>query len=378
MALTERQQVIEQLRKSKNPLICFPKTWNPDAVASAIALFDILDSMGKKTEMFCEGFSSKSHISFLNHLEKIRPEISPLRKFVISVDTKRNKVGELSYEADGDALHIYLSPKSGHFDASHVRTKATDYHHDLIITIDTPDLRSLGKSPEDASDFFHHTPILNIDHSPANEHFGQVNHVDVTASSNGEVIYLLAKEMDHPITKSLATSLLTGIVSKTKSFKKGSITPRLLSLASELIAQGAERDRIVTSLYRTKDISTLKLWGRALARMKHDQTHHIVSTVLTRQDFALSGASEHVLADVIDELISASPEAETVALLYELENKGIRCIVRNEKRKNADALTSRWKGRGGRVQSVCTLRETDIMRAERDILDHLKATLSAV
>lgn len=376
MALNERQQVIAQLRKSKRPLICFPKVWTPDAVASAVALFGMLKSMGKKPDMMCEGFSPKPNLSFLDGIKDVRPKIAPLRKFIISIDTTRNKIGELSYEAGDDALHIFLTPKSGHFDETHVRTKATDYHYDLVVTVDTPDLLSLGSVLEQAADFFHHTPILNIDHSPANEHFGQINHVDVTATSNSEVVHLLAKEMDHPISEQLATALLTGIIAKTKSFKRGTITPRSLSLSSELISHGAKRDLIVTSLYRTKDIPTLKLWGRALARMKHDAAHHVVSTVLTRQDFALAGAGENALAGVIDELISSSPEAETVVLLHELEKGAVKCIVRNEKRKNADELTSRWKGRGGRVQSVCVIENTDIARAEREVLEHLRKTLS--
>lgn len=376
MALTERQQVIAQLRKSERPLICFPKSWNPDAVSSSVALFGMLTSMGKKPEMVSEGFVPQPHLGFLPSLDRVRSELSPLRKFVVSIDTRTHKVGELSYEAGEDALRIFLTPKSGQFDGSHVRTEATDFHHDLIITVDADDLDALGALPEEASDFFHHTPILNIGHSPANERFGQIDHVDVTATSVGEVLYLLAKEMDLPISEELATALLTGMIAKTRSFKEGSITPRALSLASELVSHGARRDLIVTSLYRTKDIPTLRLWGRALARMKHDASLGLVSTVLTRQDFALAGAGEDALAGVIDELISSSPEAETVALIYEVEARKVCCIVRSEKRRDADALVSRWKGRGGHVQSTCLIEDTDIAGAEKEILDHLRAALA--
>lgn len=376
MALTERQQAINLLKKAKRPLICLPKRWNPDAVASAVALFGMLKADGKKPEIVCEGFKGRDHIAFLPSIERIRPDLSPLRKFIVSIDTSRNKVGELSYEAEDGALHIYLTPKSGHFDDSHVRTKATDFHHDLIVTVDVPDLRSLGAMAEEAAEFFHATPILNIDHSPANEQYGQVNHVDVKATSVGELMYLLAKEMDHPVTGELATSFLTGIIAKTRSFKQGAITPRALSLASELVTHGAERDRIVTSLYRTKDIPTLKLWGRALARMKHDRERRMVSTVLTRQDFTLAGAGEDALADVIEELISSSPEAETVTLIHETEDGRVCCTIRNETQKNADLLTSRWKGRGGKIQSVCFLEGTDIASAEREIVEHLRKTLA--
>lgn len=375
MALTETQQVKEQLQKTERPLICFRKQWTPDGVASALSLFLILRRLGKKPELVCEGFEPAKNLHFLPDLKTVRPEISSLRKFVISIDTSKSKVGELSYETKDDALHIYLAPKSGNFESRHVRTTSTDYQHDLIITVDTPDLASLGKMSELASDFFYHTPILNIDHSPANEHYGQINHVDITATSTGEIIFMLAKELDHAVDEELATALLTGFIAKTRSFKVGSLTPRALSLASELVSLGAKRDTIVSSLYRTKDIPTLKLWGRALARMKYDHTHRIVSTILTKQDFALAGTNDDALMDVIDELILSSPEAETVVLLYE-QDEHVCCVIRNDVRKNADQLASKWRGEGDKIQAKCFLKEMTLPQAEKEVLGHVREKLA--
>jgi hypothetical protein len=101
-----------------------------------------------------------------------------------------------------------------------------------------------------------------------------------------------------------------------------------------------------------------------------------VSSVLTRQDFVLAGANIRDLADIVDELISAAPEAETVALIYEMEDGSVCCTVRNDARRNADSLTAPWGGEGTRVQSRCYLKGTPIVEAERDILAHLRTTLA--
>lgn len=376
MALTETQQVLESLRKSERPVIAFPKQWNPDAVASAAGLYALLKDLGKRPEIVCDGFAPAEHLKFLPHLNQIRPELSGLRKFVISIDTAKSRVGELSYEAKDGFLHIYLTPKSGSFEPHHVKTGATGYQHDLIIVVDAPDLRSLGSISDQSADFFFHTPVVNLDHSPANENYGQVNYVDPTATSVGEILYHLIKEMNRPITPDLATALLTGIIAKTRSFRTGALTPRALAAASELVALGAKRDLIVASLYRTKTIPTLKLWGRTLARMKFDADRRIVSTVLTRQDFALAGADEETLPDVIEELIASAPEAETVALLYEREGGGVCCVIRNDIRKNADQLSARWGGEGGKIQARCFLKDVSIIEAEKEVLAHLRASLA--
>ena len=375
MALSERQQVLEQLRKAERPLIAFRKDWNPDSAAAASALAAVLEGMGKKCEIVCDGFAPPAHLAFLPQLKRVRPEMAGLRTFVISVDTQKSRIGELSYEAKEGFLHIYLTPKSGALDAGHVKTGVTDYRHDLIVVIDTPDLASLGAVREEAQDFFFRTPIVNLDHSPANERFGQVNWIDATAASSSEVVYRLARELERPIDADLATALLTGIVAKTRSFKSGAITPQTLTAASELVSAGARRDTVVSSLYRTKTIPTLRLWGRALARLKFDPGLKLVSAMLTRQDFALAGAGEAALADIVDELILSSPEAETVVLIYEREGGEVCCLVRSEIRREADALTARWGGEGGRAQSRCFLKGKSPGEAEQEILAHLRTEM---
>lgn len=353
-------------------MIAFRRDWNPDAAASAVALAAVLEGMGKKTDVVCDGFAAPEHLAFLPQLKRVRSEMAGLRTFVISIDAQKNRIGELSYEAKGGFLHIYLTPKSGTLDASQVKTAATDYRHDLVVAVDTPDIASLGGLRETATDFFFRTPIVNIDHSPANERYGQANRVDVTAAATSEIVYRLARELERPVDADLATALLTGIVAKTRSFRAGAVTPQTLAAASELVAAGARRDVIVSSLYRTKTVPALRLWGRALARLKADATLKLVSSVLTRQDFALSGATEDELADVIDELILSSPDAETVVLLHEREGGEICCIIRSEVRRDADVLAARWDGSGGRTHARCFLKGKTISEAEREILAHVR------
>lgn len=375
MALDERQQALSRLRAAERPLIAFRKDWNPDSVAASVALAHALEGMGKKCEIVCEGFAAPEHLAFLPQLKRIRPEMSGLRAFVISVDTRKSRVGELSYEARDGFLHIYLTPKSGAFDAGHVKTGATEYRHDLIVTVDTPDLASLGAVRGDAADFFFRTPILNLDHSPANELYGQVNWVEPTAASSSEVVYRLIRDLGRSIDAELATAIMTGIIAKTRSFRSGAITPQTLTTASELAAAGAKRDVIVSGLYRTKTIPVLRLWGRALARLKFDPTLKLVSSMLTRQDFALAGAGEAALADIVDDLILSAPDAETIVLIHEREGGEVCCLIRSEVRRDADALVARWDGTGGRTQSRCFLKGKSPGEAEQEILSHLRAEL---
>ncbi|HTK05069.1 MAG TPA: DHH family phosphoesterase [Candidatus Eisenbacteria bacterium] len=383
MALTSERQFMETLQKSEHPLITFRKEWSVDAVASALALAKFLEKKGKKVDVVAEGFALPKSLKFLPGAEKIRPSFTHLQKFVIHLDLAKTKIDELSYDIEGDKLRIHVTPKAGRFDGKDVTTASTDFKYDCIITVDTPDYGSLGSLFTANTEFFYDRPTVNIDHEPSNEQYGNLNIVDITATSTAECVHSLLKSTgEHFLTEEIATCLLTGIVSKTRSFKTASVTPRTLDIASELVSAGAKREEIVQNLYRTRAISTLKLWGRALARLKFDPGIKMAWTLLLRQDFIHAGASEEHLVDVIDELIMNSPEAEIIGLLYEQESTtepgkvaGICALVSSEKHSNSLGLMAGLKPDGTRRMARVCFPATAIMDAERSVMNAIYKSL---
>lgn len=367
---------MEALKRSTHALITFRKEWSVDAAATALALAHVLEKKGKRADVVCDGFVAPKTMRFLPGVENIKPAFHQLQKFVISLDVSKTKIDELSYDLEGDKLRISITPKAGQFEGRDVATASADFKYDLIIAIDSPDYASLGNLFSSNTEFFYHRPTINIDHEPSNEQYGNVNVVDITATSAAEVVYsLLAGTGEHFLTEQVATCLLAGMISKTRSFKTASVTPRTLDIASQLVSAGARREEIVQNLFRTRSISTLKLWGRALARLKFDPATKTAWTLLVRQDFIHAGAEEQFLPDVIDELIMNSPEAEVVALLYEQESSvekgkvaGICSLVATEKHSSALSLMAGLKPEGNRkVARVCFL-ETSMIEAERSTL----------
>ncbi|MBI4714247.1 hypothetical protein HY771_03640 [Candidatus Uhrbacteria bacterium] len=216
-------------------------------------------------------------------------------------------------------------------------------------------------------------PIINIDHSPENEHYGQINVVDLTASACGEVCHdLIASIEDGLIDEEIATAFLTGMIAKTKSFKTKNVTPKTFQTASRLIAKGAKREHIVQNLYRTRSIDTLRLWGRALARLKIDEQAKIVWTMLSQQDFMLSRAQENDLPEVIDELITTSPDAKIVVLIYENSERNICAIVRVEKPMDAITLCAAFHASGVREEVRLCFTNKTVAQVEKELIEHLK------
>ncbi|MFA6553629.1 MAG: DHH family phosphoesterase [Patescibacteria group bacterium] len=370
-------QAIDQIEKSGNIVIALPKNPSTDAIASSLGLFLALEKLGKKAKVVCNEFNLPLSHQFLPKSNEINSDLTALRKFIISVDLSRTKVQELSYDiSDKKKLSIFITPKDGFFEARDVATSASSYEYDLIVVIDAPELEALGKIYDDNTEFFYHTPIINIDHSAVNEYFGQINIVDLVATSTSEIVYEMVKEFkENILDEYIATSLLTGIISKTKSFQSASVTPKSLAISSLLIENGARRDDIIKHLYRTKSINTLKLWGRALARLKTELDGRIVWSLLNRQDFVKSGAVEAELEGVVDELMVNTPNAEIICLLYEGEDHSIKVIATSGRSIDALNVFREYKPTGSRNFIRFSIASGDILAAEKSIVEISKKYL---
>src|SRR3990167_3165337 len=283
MALTEAQQITEQIRKARQILIALPKDFSPDAIACALALYLILKKQDKLVDIVADSFSLPKNLKFLPKSEIITDKISSLQKFIIEVDLRQTEIDDLSYNLEGENLKIYLTPKSGALNQEKVNAKSSDYKYDLIITLDAPDLDSLGKIYYQFTEFFYNTTIINLDHHAENEHFGQINLTNLNAVATAEILYNLIDEIDkNLLDQEVATCLLTGLVAKTKTLK----------IASALLAAEADRDTIIKSLYRNRSLATLNLWGRVLARLKSDSNNRLIWSLLTEHDFVETQASQ--------------------------------------------------------------------------------------
>jgi len=375
MALNEVEQIKEVIKKSHHILITFKKDFSIDAAASALALYLVLKKLDKLVDVVCADFVLPANLKFLPSAELINSQISSLQKFVISVDVAEDKIDEFSYNLEGDKLKIFITPKTGSFNKESVNAESSNYKYDLIIALDTPDFESLGKTYQNFTEFFYNTTIINIDHDPSNEHFGQINLTNMNMVATAEILFDLINSIDkNLIDPQIATCLLTGLISKTRSFKTPNVTPKTLETASLLLAAEADRDTIIKNLYRSRSLSTLNLWGRVLARLKSDDGNKMVWSILTDHDFLEAQADQKDLPDVIEELISFIPGVEIVVLIYQLSGKN--CILVNTlKNYNALYLTSSFSPEGTKnLASFCLLEKT-LLEAEQEVIGKIKERL---
>ena len=373
MPLNIQQQIFEQIKNSQKILIIFKQNLSGDALSSSLAIFLLLKKLNKQADVVCQSFIVPKNFSFLTQASQVKTGLASLKNFVISLDLTQGKVKNFSYDIKDNMLNIYLTPESGSLDEKNIKFKSGTYKYDLIICLDSDSLESLGQAYEQNTDFFYNTPIINIDHSPENEQYGQINLVELIKTSTAEIIFDLIEQYDiNLLDQEIATCLLTGMIAKTKSFKTSNVTPRALNIASQLILNGADRDLIIQHLYRTKSINTLKLWGKVLARIKNDPNYKMVWSYLTQKDLIELNMQNPDLSEVIEELIISSPEAEIITLLFENEKHTISGLLYSSKNYDSLYLAKTFSPMGTKTFASFEVNNSDLAQAGNEVIESIK------
>lgn len=137
--------------------------------------------------------------------------------------------------------------------------------YDLLIALDCGDETRLGRVYEKLPQ--PHPPIINIDHHITNNYFGTVNVVESGMTSTAEVLTELLPQLGVEITRELATSLLTGVVTDTLAFRVTGVSGHTLRMASKLVDAGADLAEITLQALVLKSASSLEMWRIGLNNM---------------------------------------------------------------------------------------------------------------
>ena len=196
---------------------------------------------------------------------------------------------------------------------------------EVVISVDcgSYDLTGLGdRLQTDSRPLF-----LNIDHHHDNPGYGDINIIEGDKSSTAEIIYNLIETLGIKIDGELATCILNGIFVDTDSFKNPNTSVETLRITSDLLSRGASLRQIAHSNLKDKSLTTLKLWGTVLARIKKNRKLGIISTAVTNKDLVSCQASHEDL-DGIANFLNSVPDAKTSLVLSERDDNEIKGSLR--------------------------------------------------
>lgn len=221
--------------------------------------------------------------------------------------------------------------------------------YDLVISLDCSDERRMGKAF--AADMAA-LPLVNIDHHVTNTLFGTVNWVEPESAATAQMVLALADSLGWQVTPAVATCLLTGLVTDTRSFRTSNADGATLQAALRLVAAGASLSNVTHRVLDQRPVNSVRLWGQAIEQLQLQDG--LLWTEVTR-DMRRRWATDDDGDSGLANFLAGVREADMVVVFTERDDAtvdvGLRAVPGYDVSQVALAL-----GGGGHPQaSGCTL-----------------------
>jgi phosphoesterase RecJ-like protein len=195
--------------------------------------------------------------------------------------------------------------------------------------------------------------VVNIDHHHDNTRFGDVNLVDVEASSTAEIVYALALHLGVEISPEMASALYVGLVTDTGRFMYENTNADTHRIAAALIEAGVDVNDTYRRLYEHVPLEKLRLVARALEAIERP-CEGLAITYITEDDYEQTGSGEEMTEGIID-YVRSLEGVKVAAVIRELGSRGSAARKVSLRSSGADVDVSaiaREYGGGGHVRAA--------------------------
>jgi len=256
------------------------------------------------------------------------------------------------------------------------REPPPDHAERVLVAVDCANEERLGPDPTLLQD----SPLtLDIDHHHDNTRFGDVNLIVAGASSTGEILAEVFRELGVEITPEIAEPLYVALVTDTGRFQYANTSPKALRLAADLIEAGADGHKVFQTVYENVQFAKLKLLARALERAEVYSGGRLVVSHLLKNDFAEVGAAEPYSEGIIDYLRAV--EGAMVAALIREPPRGDGPAHRVSLRASVDeidvSVIARKSNGGGHRQAAGFSSELSLDELKRFIVEEFEHAAAA-
>ena len=296
------------------------------------------------------------------------PQLDPISEVVASIQANQRFVVATHVRPDGDAIGSLLSltyllerlgkradpycqdpvPTAYQFlpGASSIRDRILQpSRYDAAVLVDCGDFLRVGPTLAEA---IARVPFLiSIDHHVARASFGNIFWNRTSASSACEMLYDLCLALSVTIDATLATSLYTGLLADSGSFRFSNTNQRVLEIAAKLVAAGAEPAFIAEQVYDSASVESLRLLAMVLATLSFHANDRLAVAEMSRKMFSETATSPADTEGFINFLRSVKA-VEMAMLLREGMDGSVHVSMRSKGDVNVAGFAQRQGGGGHR------------------------------
>jgi len=309
------------IRKNKNFLVTSHINLDGDGIGSELALYFILKKLNKK-------------VTILN-----QDRIPKIYDFL----------------PDSDKVQYWnnnrINPKS----------------IDVGIALDCSSIKRIGRTYEIFKDI---KTIINIDHHKSNENFGNLNYLDCSASSVGEIIYELITFLNIDLLdEKISTCLFTAIITDTGSFRYSNVSSKTFGVASHLTRHRIKSHLIANNIYNRNTYPGLKLLGESLLTLEMDDSNYVSWLTITRKMLNDTNANDEDIEGIIN-IATTLNNVEISILFRETKDNKIKVSFRSKGNFDVNKFAGKFKG-GGHTNAAGCLCSGKLDEIKEKILSKL-------
>jgi hypothetical protein len=250
MDATAKQQIVERVRQANNILVTVSANPSIDQLAACIGLTLLLNRMNKHATAVFSG-AIPSVVEFLQPEKTIETNTDSLRDFIISLD--KAKADKLRYKVEDQFVRIFITPYRTSLGEKDLIFGQGDFNVEVVMALGVKDRAHIDAAIAAHGRILHDATVVTVNAGQGTTDVGQINWQEPTASSLSEMLVSISEAFGTGlIDGQMATAFLTGIVAETQRFSNNKTSPKVMTMAAQLMAAGANQQLIATKLEPSK------------------------------------------------------------------------------------------------------------------------------
>lgn len=287
------QRIVEHIRQSDDFLITSHVSPDGDALGSMLALAELLTALGKKVTLFNESGTPDRF--------------------------------------------LWLTPQH------EIRQDLPEQMPPTIFVLDCGGPERAGKV---IAPWFDSTFVINIDHHLGNPLFGTINWVEQRASSVGEMIGVLARQLGVALSGFLGEYIYLSLTSDTGDFRFSNTRPETLEMAAEILRTGLLPGPFHEQKQSTGTLNQLRMRGTVLQQAELHAQGRVTLISFSRELFAHTGTGPEDTEGLVNTVLYV--QNVLVAISLREDSDRIKFSLRSKGSVNVQAVAARLGGGGHR------------------------------
>lgn len=249
-----KQQIVERIKSSTNILVTVSTDPSVDELSAALGLTLLLNKLNKHATAVVSGELPPA-ITFLDPQKTFENSVDSLRDFIIALD--KEKADHLRYKVEGDVVKIFITPYRTTISSEDLDFSQGNYNVELVIALGVKNKDHLDTALAAHGRILHDATVATLTAGDEVSDLGSLAWHDDNASSLSEMLVGLSEAIKTEkagLDEQTATAFLTGIVAATDRFSNNRTSSRVMTMAAQLMAAGANQQLIAAKLQEAHEI----------------------------------------------------------------------------------------------------------------------------